>query len=302
MDWSLCRRKTKYPLLRSELAFKDAVWSYYAVVIIDILLRFSWVIYLAPKPDTQLQGFIVALIEMCRRILWNIYRVESEHTGNVDGYRVTRDVPLPYLTPRDASKQEALEGDGPDYPNGPTTLRKRIFGFLHRMHREVTDELRPLGSIRLPSFGRAYGEEDDGQTIASGKTAARKVAAAKDYERRKKSRGTAPESSSSEHDGERDDDDDDDDDDLNPPEGERNWNDQQPPSASAAPSSSATAPNAQQRAGQSSSGSKDGSAQRALESHDSDLGKARATSFEEEQRDAEAMMQGQAENEALKRT
>jgi len=31
-----------------------------------------------------------------RRCQWNIYRLENEHLGNMDQYRITREVPLPY--------------------------------------------------------------------------------------------------------------------------------------------------------------------------------------------------------------
>lgn len=38
-------------------------------------------------------------------------RIESEHVGNVDGYRVTRDVPLPYAIPMQHGRHTAsLDG------------------------------------------------------------------------------------------------------------------------------------------------------------------------------------------------
>jgi len=36
------------------------------------------------------------MLEMLRRWQWNFYRLENEHLGNMDQYRVTREVPLPY--------------------------------------------------------------------------------------------------------------------------------------------------------------------------------------------------------------
>lgn len=82
MDWSLGRKNSKHPLLRSELGFfKDTPWIYYVVVVYDILLRFAWVWYLAPAPSVALRGFLLALIEVFRRIVWNAFRVESEHIG-----------------------------------------------------------------------------------------------------------------------------------------------------------------------------------------------------------------------------
>lgn len=207
MDWSLFSRKTKYPFLRKELALKEAVWSYYVASVVNVLLRFSWVIYLAPEPDVQLQGFIVPTIEVVRRVIWNVYRVESEHTGNVDGYRVTRDVPLPYVTPRDAGNADVYDGnddllDGAQKQSaaGPQTARQRFFGFFHGVHKQVVDEFRPLASIRLPSLHKDSSDDDEPN---GGVAAGKKKARARDYESRhdrKRSKGTAPDSSSSERD------------------------------------------------------------------------------------------------------
>lgn len=86
MDWSLGHRDVKdrkHFLLRNELAyFKDAPWVYYLAAVANVLLRFQWVIYFSPHPSTPVQGFIIAVIEAARRIMWNTLRVEAEHVGN----------------------------------------------------------------------------------------------------------------------------------------------------------------------------------------------------------------------------
>ena len=90
----------------------------------NILARFSWILY-APKdgPDFLARTFFVALLELFRRFQWNfctsslcslfisrvysllgIVRLENEHLGNVDQYRVTREVPLPY--PRESMARD----------------------------------------------------------------------------------------------------------------------------------------------------------------------------------------------------
>jgi len=42
-------------------------------------------IYLSPHGDYAEIGYVVALGEVCRRTMWSIFRVESEHVGNADG-------------------------------------------------------------------------------------------------------------------------------------------------------------------------------------------------------------------------
>ncbi|THU92838.1 EXS-domain-containing protein [Dendrothele bispora CBS 962.96] len=97
MDWSVLRPHAKWPLLREELIYSSAVPSYYFAIVSNIVLRFTWVIYIPSRgPDMYVRLFIQGFLEMLRRWQWNFYRLENEHLGNMDQYRVTREVPLPY--------------------------------------------------------------------------------------------------------------------------------------------------------------------------------------------------------------
>ncbi|TCD67423.1 hypothetical protein EIP91_012395 [Steccherinum ochraceum] len=99
MDWSLLRPHARYHLLRSDVLYTNAVPVYYFAIISNIILRFSWVFYIpAQGPNFLLRSFITAMLEVLRRWQWNFFRLENEHLGNVDQYRVTREVPLPYAT------------------------------------------------------------------------------------------------------------------------------------------------------------------------------------------------------------
>ncbi|GAA5899437.1 hypothetical protein JCM6882_009116 [Rhodosporidiobolus microsporus] len=149
MDWSLGHRDVKskkHYFLRQELGFfKDAPWLYYIFCIVNVLLRFSWVLYLAPEPAVPVQGYIIALLEAGRRLMWNTFRVEAEHIGNRDGFRVTRDVALPYVT---ASSPEA-SGSVPTDELDPSssedlTRRQRTFAALHTLHASIVKNFRPL--------------------------------------------------------------------------------------------------------------------------------------------------------------
>ncbi|KAF5345945.1 hypothetical protein D9758_011435 [Tetrapyrgos nigripes] len=107
MDWSVLRPHVRYPLLREELIYNNAIPSYYFAILSNFLLRFSWVIYIPSKgPDINLRIFIQGFLEMLRRWQWNFYRLENEHLGNMDQYRVTREVPLPYSFNGDTSHED----------------------------------------------------------------------------------------------------------------------------------------------------------------------------------------------------
>lgn len=98
MDWSLLRLHSPNFLLRPELVYSNHQWLYYLAIISNVLLRFTWLCYIPERgPDMFLRTFLVAMGEMLRRCQWNFYRLENEHLGNMDQYRVTREVPLPYL-------------------------------------------------------------------------------------------------------------------------------------------------------------------------------------------------------------
>ncbi|KAL2119304.1 hypothetical protein VTJ04DRAFT_6264 [Mycothermus thermophilus] len=98
MDFSLLQPNARTRFLRDITALRP-VWIYYAVMVIDPILRFSWVFYAIFTHNTQhstLVTFLVATAEVIRRGIWAIFRVENEHCGNVANYKAARDTPLPY--------------------------------------------------------------------------------------------------------------------------------------------------------------------------------------------------------------
>lgn len=96
MDWSICKPRAKYPLLRRELVYTSQIPLYYVAAVTNFLIRFLWVFYIPSWPYFNIRSFISGLLEMLRRVVWNFYRLENEHLGNMDQYRITREVPLPY--------------------------------------------------------------------------------------------------------------------------------------------------------------------------------------------------------------
>lgn len=130
MDWSLLQRRARYPFLRNELVFEHYWPVYYWAIITNVVIRFAWIIYLLPGPATNLlRIFIIALLEALRRWQWNFFRLENEHLGNVDMYRVSREVPLPYhISARpgndDDDDDDEVPSDRPLYE--PRTLMKMV--------------------------------------------------------------------------------------------------------------------------------------------------------------------------------
>ncbi|WOO82310.1 Xenotropic and polytropic retrovirus receptor 1 [Vanrija pseudolonga] len=106
VDWSLLR--PGYKLLRPDLGYAHPIVYYFAMVT-NIIVRFIWVWYI---PNTvihpRLRSWMFALFEMLRRWQWNFFRVETEHLGNADAYRVTREIPLPYRRVDDDGSEDDI--------------------------------------------------------------------------------------------------------------------------------------------------------------------------------------------------
>ncbi|KAF8842399.1 EXS-domain-containing protein [Paxillus ammoniavirescens] len=107
MDWSMCKPHARHPFLRPELVYTSQIPAYYFALVSNVCIRFLWVFYIPSRgPEITWRTFVAAMLEMLRRIQWNFFRLENEHLGNMDQYRVTRELPLPY------SIDTRSDGDG----------------------------------------------------------------------------------------------------------------------------------------------------------------------------------------------
>lgn len=111
VDYSVLQLQSKHLFLRTELMYSNHQWAYYVAMLFNLLVRFMWIIYI-PKagPPAMARLFITGMFEMFRRLQWNIYRLENEHIGNMDQYRVSRQLPLPYAFDFKI-RQEDRDGD-----------------------------------------------------------------------------------------------------------------------------------------------------------------------------------------------
>ncbi|KAI7869076.1 EXS family-domain-containing protein [Spinellus fusiger] len=96
MDWGLLQLNSRNYLLRDELVFDS--WTYFVAMVTNIALRLIWIINISGLSlDPRLIGFIIALLEACRRIQWNLFRLENEHINNCGQFRAIKEIPLPFV-------------------------------------------------------------------------------------------------------------------------------------------------------------------------------------------------------------
>ena len=169
MDFSLLQTHSRHYGLRDILALKRR-WPYYAIMVVDPILRFAWIFYAIFAHDSQhstIVAFLVSLAEVIRRGMWALFRVENEHCANVSQYKASRDVPLPYrieplmshasaessptMLPSDPAQQAQGGGGVAQHPDpesalGSSTAVSSSFG-LARRRTDAADSPRTFSRI-----------------------------------------------------------------------------------------------------------------------------------------------------------
>lgn len=113
-DWSLiescrcCNNDKKCTLLRSQRMYPK-FW-YYSAMLSNLLLRVLWTLTISPDMlkdfgQTDIFTTLLACLEVTRRAIWNVFRLENEQVNNCGKYRAYNEVPLPLPLRRDAEKQ-----------------------------------------------------------------------------------------------------------------------------------------------------------------------------------------------------
>lgn len=196
-DWSLGNPFSSNWLLRNRLGYKRR-WIYYAAVPTDIILRHQWVLFAIFTEDVQHNSavsFFVALAEVLRRGMWSLFRVENEHCNNVENYRASRDIPLPY-------KIEEVEESRPSEERRRTPAEQALSATGADLEQQrtasSTSSMRQRrGALQTPTF-RAL--QRVGTVIAA--------AHAADFQRRKPAGHTPEDDGPAGHESSDDDDDD----------------------------------------------------------------------------------------------
>ena len=105
MDFGFMQAYSKNYPLRDKLSFHDTKF-YYLCMILNLFLRFMWTLTVSPevvygfiRPEFLL--FILYMMEVLRRGMWNFIRVELKHIELCKEFRVTAHIDLPFKRVRD---------------------------------------------------------------------------------------------------------------------------------------------------------------------------------------------------------
>ena len=148
MDWSILEPNDKHFLLRSHLGY-NVSFPYYIGLVLDPILRFSWILYAIYRESRQQSAalsYAIAFAEILRRFMWNFFRVENEHVTNVGRFRAVRDVPLPFdrlPIPSEDEREEDEESEVPEQvtntaPTTPSPKWSPTFRRRKSLHRTTS--------------------------------------------------------------------------------------------------------------------------------------------------------------------
>ena len=101
MDYGLLQNGSNHLFLRNDLFYKKT-WIYYTAMFLNLMGRFAWVLTISPdvvyrwiRPEFFLM--VIYMIEMCRRGMWNFFRIELKHIDLCQHFQVSDKITLPSL-------------------------------------------------------------------------------------------------------------------------------------------------------------------------------------------------------------
>ena len=99
MDYGLLQPGTTNKFLRNDIFYKRK-WVYYTAMFLNLMGRFAWVLTISPdvvyrwiRPEFFLM--VIYMIEMCRRGMWNFFRIELKHIDLCKHFQVSDKIKLP---------------------------------------------------------------------------------------------------------------------------------------------------------------------------------------------------------------
>ena len=93
LDWGCGRKNNNYFFLREKLTFPQIV--YYIAIFYDIIVRTTWTWNFIHIKDSlnEWKNLLICTLEIIRRALWALIRVENENLSNPENYRTILAIP-----------------------------------------------------------------------------------------------------------------------------------------------------------------------------------------------------------------
>ncbi|KNC55618.1 xenotropic and polytropic murine leukemia virus receptor xpr1 [Thecamonas trahens ATCC 50062] len=100
MDWGLMWWADGKVHVRKQFHY-GSLWVYALAAVLNLFGRFVWMLTLITAPvqsaiNHELAVFVYALVEVIRRSVWALLRIEHEHSFNASKFRAVRDIPIAF--------------------------------------------------------------------------------------------------------------------------------------------------------------------------------------------------------------
>ncbi len=159
-DW---RYRDDEDLLRKKLAY-NSKHKYYGAIVASSLLRVAWTLSISPFIWTSIKIktwalFIICILEIIRRVIWNFLAVELEHLKIEGNFNGVKDYDFPYALDLDLSDKKvatAVEHQIGHYLQKGLLSEDHLFNFseIEAIDQMVAIIDRPQIQINDPLLGR----------------------------------------------------------------------------------------------------------------------------------------------------
>ncbi|KAG2377829.1 hypothetical protein C9374_008914 [Naegleria lovaniensis] len=156
--WSSSSSSSFHLFLRRKLIFSPLY--YYLAMIGNIILRWAWLPFVFVKAFVFIEPstlewilYMFITLELLRRFVWNIFRVEHENLANIENYRATKDIPLPFDTTTTSNRIEQVQSKKNFYMD----LKKTSHDKASSWARKVMEMAKSM----LLCFGRGDAVDDE---------------------------------------------------------------------------------------------------------------------------------------------
>ena len=141
MDYGLLQYGSPYLFLRTDLFYRRT-WIYYTAMFLNLLGRFAWVLTISPdivyrwiRPEFFLM--VIYMIEMCRRGMWNFFRIELRHIDLCKNFQVSDKIKLPnYSKIKELIEKEELK-------SGANRKKERKMSIARSSFNSLPEQMNP---------------------------------------------------------------------------------------------------------------------------------------------------------------
>lgn len=108
-DWLFFEKDSKIKFLRNDLGYHNPK-IYYVLAVINLFVSSTWALTVTPAmyeyfhiTNSEIFIFILGAMELMRRFIHNLFKVEKEHICNIRNFKASKEIIFPFEVSLDVS-------------------------------------------------------------------------------------------------------------------------------------------------------------------------------------------------------